>query len=402
MRFLLVAANNSLSHLAKALAAQQALVARGHEARIAVSRDRAPFLERLGEAHFILPDIQEADHAGLPTVAWFRKPERMVECIRAEVDLIGRYRPDRVLGVFRFTSKPAAELAAVPYDSLVCGCMLLECRDALGFVAGEVGAGQQLAYLEGFYRYAGAQSSKALRSLGLPAVRDVRELLSGERTLLWDFPEFLPLPARPGLQHVGPPFWRGWPYDPLDIETLRDDARPLAVVGFGTCIGCGAAVERVVRALLAAQYRVLFAAGGQKDLLAAVPADPAVTVCGFAPMHQILPHASLLVCHGGQLSVFEALRHSVPVVVMPFQPEQAHNGVCLERIGCGGRLVPPQPFLGDSLVFVRALERMTEDELGCRIRELTHGPEQGPRLEAARATIERYQRLDTLASVLAT
>jgi UDP-N-acetylglucosamine:LPS N-acetylglucosamine transferase len=78
---------------------------------------------------------------------------------------------------------------------------------------------------------------------------------------------------------------------------------------------------------------------------------------------QLLERASLLVCHGGQLSVFEALSQQIPVAVMPFQPEQAQNGVCLEQLGCGQRLVPGQSFLGRSEVYSEAFNQRSDKAL---------------------------------------
>jgi len=68
----------------------------------------------------------------------------------------------------------------------------------------------------------------------------------------------------------------------------------------------------------------------------------------------VLRHTDLLVCHGGQMTIFEALLRSVPVLVIPSQPEQAHNGLCVERIGCGLRLAPSIAFKGDTKTYVDA------------------------------------------------
>jgi len=80
-------------------------VQKGHEVILAVSGERSDFVKGLGIDHRVLPDIQEGDGAGYPTAEWFRDPARMEACIRAETALIKDCRPDRVLGVFRFTAR---------------------------------------------------------------------------------------------------------------------------------------------------------------------------------------------------------------------------------------------------------------------------------------------------------
>lgn len=401
MKYLLIPGNNSLSHVAKCLSIKESLALRGHEAFIAVSKKSALFLKNIGIDCHILPDIQESDDSGFPSVEWFRRPESIIGCINAEADLLEKIRPDRVLGVFRFTLKASAQIAGIPYDSLACGCMTPDSHDALGFAVGEDGINAQRIILNGFFGYAGARTSVALKTLGLDEISDIRFALKGERTFLWDFPEFMPLPQKPDVFHVGPISWHKWPNSDMDISTAFDCRRPLAVIAFGTSkVACAGTAERIIRILLGLGYNVLLAAGGQADLLKIMPQEPRLAICAFAPLHKIFPHTSLLVTHGGQMTVFEALANEIPVLVMPFQPEQAHNGVCLERIGCGSRLVPPQPFQGESKVYIDALGRMTDDEIMSIIGRLVNNPQTKTRLSEIKGVIGRYRGADKLASML--
>jgi UDP:flavonoid glycosyltransferase YjiC (YdhE family) len=400
-KYLLVPGNNSLSHVVKCLAIGEALALRGHKARVAVSRKHSIFLTGLAIEHLILPDIQETDESGFPSVEWFRQPRQIIDCINAEVALLKSYRPDRVLGVFRFTLKTSARISGVPYDSLVCGCMIPDSGEVLGFAAGEEGREIQQIILEGFYRYAGSKIGAALVAFGLPKSNgDIRHMLKGERTLLWDFPEFAPLPKNPGLHHVGPLAWHNWPYDIVDPAMLDDRERPLAVVAFGTCTVSLPAARRIIRVLIDLGYRVLMAAGGQSEFMNILPGEPHLTVYSYAPLNVILPHASLLVTHGGQMTVFEALLHEIPVIVMPFQPEQNHNGVCLERMGCGKRLVPSRPFQGNPGIYSEALEQMTDEEIACRINRLVQDPLVKSRLVEARQIVGRYNGAENAADLL--
>lgn len=402
MRFLLVPGNNSLSHLAKCLALESSLTSRGHRVVVAVSRKRAGFLEGRRVDYRILPDIQESDEAGFPTVAWFNRPKRIAECISSEVDLMKEIGADRVLGVFRFTLKASARLAGIPFDSLTCGCMLSRFPEVLGFAPGEAGSDLQRYYLDSFYRYAGAKTSLALRSFGLPAIGDIRSMLEGDRTFLWDFPEFAPLPDRSSAIHVGPVTWNGWPNAGHAPDRVPAGRRPLAVVTFGTCVMSVEIASRIMRILLDLGFEVLLAAGGQDELMNVMADESFVTTCRFAPLHSLFPHASLTVCHGGQLTIFEALSHRVPVVIMPFQPEQAHNAVCLKRLGCGDRLVPAQPFRGNPEVYLEAFRRRDDREIKSAIRALVDDPRTGEKLTAIREVLGKYDGTARLTSLLET
>ncbi|OIP36833.1 MAG: glycosyl transferase [Deltaproteobacteria bacterium CG2_30_66_27] len=402
MRFLLVPGNNSLSHVAKCLALESSLTSRGHRVVVAVSRKRAGFVEGRGVDTRILPDIQESDEAGFPTVAWFHRPKRIAECISSEVDLMKEIRPDRVLGVFRFTLKASARLAGIPFDSLSCGCMLPRYTEVLGFAPGEAGSELQRYYLDSFYRYAGAKTSLALRSFGLPAIGDIRSMLEGDRTFLWDFPEFAPLPDGATATHVGPISWNGWHDEGPDPGGVPVGRRPLAVVTFGTCMMSAEAASRILRILLDLGYEVVLAAGGQNELMNVMADEPRVTIRRFAPLRSLFSHASITVCHGGQLTVFEALSHRIPVLIMPFQPEQAHNAVCLKRLGCGDRLVPALPFRGNPEVYLEAFRRTEDREIQSVIRGLIEDPGTAGRLSAIRDVLGKYDGTATLTSLIET
>jgi UDP:flavonoid glycosyltransferase YjiC (YdhE family) len=400
MKFLLMPGNNSLSHVAKCLAIKEALVDRGHDALVAVSEKSSRFLQKQNIAHHVLPDIQENDGAGMPTVEWFRDHLGIIDCINAEVALLKEYKPDRVLGVFRFTVKASARIADIPYDSLTCGCMTPDSQEVLGFVDGERGRESQQIILNGFYRYAAIKTSMALASFGLDAVSDVRYMLKGERTFLWDIPEFFPLSRKPDIIYIGPITWNHWQYDRMDIGTIVDGNLPLAIIAFGTCMAQASSAKRIIKILLELGYKVLVAAGGQKEFLNIMPDDPRVIVHTFAPLHKLTPHASLLICHGGQMTVFEALQNKTPVIVMPFQPEQAHNGVCLERIGCGRRLVPPQLFQGNSGVYIDALNSMTDDKIKSAMTGLVNNLQRTKRLAEIKEALGQYKGAEKLAMML--
>jgi UDP:flavonoid glycosyltransferase YjiC (YdhE family) len=346
VRFLLSAAGNTLSHLAKCLALGEALAARGHEVHLAAAEWRSGFLRGLGVPHEVLPEPGDVDRAPAPTLAWFRAP-RFEACVRAEAELIRRIAPDRVLGVFRFTGALSARLAGAPYDALVCGCMTPACAETLGFAPGEPGEREQ-AQAVAFFRHAAAsRAAAALQRLGLHRVDDAWALLLGDRTFLWDMPEFQPLRPDPHLVHVGPIRWDGWPVDPGAAERLEALRPPVAVISFGTGGGHGAVAARLAEVLQRLGYSIALAAGGREHP-AWPAAGPRFAAFDFLPVDRALERASVVACHGGQGIAFEAMRRGLPLLVMPFQPEQSQNGRCLERLGCGIRLVHGTPILPDA------------------------------------------------------
>ena len=135
MRFLFIPGNNSLSHAAKCLAVRERLVSRGHNCLIAITQGNSHFLKDQGCEYVILPDIQEINGAGFPSISWFTDHQRIIECIKAEAALLNQYKPHRAIGVFRFTLKASARIAGISYDSLICGCMTPYSESVLGVQA---------------------------------------------------------------------------------------------------------------------------------------------------------------------------------------------------------------------------------------------------------------------------
>lgn len=402
MRFVFEPCNNTLSHLAKCLALREVMLTRGHDVFLAVSRARGPFLDRLGVEHLVLPDIQESDGNPSPTFAWFR-PARVETTVRAEVAMLRRLRPDRVLGVFRFTGALSAALAGVPYDSLVCGCITPACTETLGFAPGEPFERQQYEALRFFRQACVRRIGPLLDALGLPPANDLWQLLLGERTFLWDIPELQPLQPMAGLRHVGPIRWAGWPrphFDQAAFERLRD---PVAYVTFGTGGFRAERARRIVAALQRLGFSAAVGAGGPFDPRDWPASSPDFAIFELLPAEVALERARVMACHGGQGILFEAMRRAVPALVLPFQPEQMQNGRCVERLGCGLRLARSIAFpvetpaeAGDGFL------EMPLGRIAQKIEEFLDDPKTRRRCAEAAEIVRRYDGLASLASLLET
>lgn len=398
MKFLLLPGNNSLSHVAKCAALEAELSARGHSVFIAVASRYKRFLQDLAIPCTVLPDIQESDGGALPSINWFRSPGLLESCIQAEIDLFTTFRPDRVIGVFRFTSRVSAKVLDLPYGSVACGCMMPDVGEVLGFGPGEERGVDQEFYLDNFFRFAAKKMSHAMNRFGTGPVRDIRQLLVGDRTFLWDFPQFMPLPQVPGRFHVGPLAWERWPNACSPPDPFPKADYPIAVVSMGSGQACREVVVKAVRCLVACGYNVMLAYGENGNPADMLPGSTQVRCWRFAPLAKILCHADLMVCHGGQMTIFEALRHRVPVLVIPSQPEQAHNGLCVERIGCGRRLTPSVAFRGDQQVYADAFIGQPDTEIMETIAHVQSSSRIARMLMTAKEQLRRYDAPNMIAN----
>lgn len=400
MKVLLVPSNNSLSHVAKCAALEWELSNRGHCVLIAVSKKHVHFAKRLGLTYAVLPDIQETDDSALPSLAWFRSSGLLDTCIQAEIDLIKTYRPHRVVGVFRFTLKVSTAVVGIPYDAVSCGCMMPEVSEILGYGQGEAGETDQALYLNNFFKFAGKHMAAAMERHRIPPLWDIRDYLVGDRTHLWDFPQFMPLAKTDGRHHVGPISWKQWPDRGKPPEPFPNNGRQMAVISLGTRQAGRSVAKKTARCLMACGFNVLFACGGDTALMDILPEATRLRCWRFAPLENLLDHAKLLVCHGGQMTIFESLRHQVPVLVIPSHPEQAHNGVCVERIKCGARLTPPVAFKGDQQAYIDAYTQQADIHVIEKIMQVICDNRITEGLGQAQGDLQRYNAPVMMADLL--
>ncbi len=130
------------------------------------------------------------------------------------------------------------------------------------------------------------------------------------------------------------------PDDEAAAWLAEPDGRPLVVVSFGTFLSARSDVlARVAGALRKVEARVAIAIGTNRvEVIGPVPSDWLVRAS--LPQVALLKHASLLVTHGGNNSVTEALSHGVPLLVMPFSSDQFDGAAAIERHLAGVALDP--------------------------------------------------------------
>lgn len=121
----------------------------------------------------------------------------------------------------------------------------------------------------------------------------------------------------PNVRYVGPVF--AWPPAPPDwqLPWPDGDPRPLVLVSFSTMPGqtSAADLQHVLDAVASLDARVLVSTGAIPPGTLTAAANTALSA--FVPHQAVLPHASLMISHGGHGSVTAALAHGVSLVCVP-------------------------------------------------------------------------------------
>jgi UDP:flavonoid glycosyltransferase YjiC (YdhE family) len=177
---------------------------------------------------------------------------------------------------------------------------------------------------------------------GLNALRRKRGLVrryayeheEGDLSLLADIPEFNPageLPAH--VRYVGPLTWHNRLAPPACLSTL-DLAKPTAYFTVGS-----EGLDELVGHLgeLARQgIQIVVATGAASVGGTKVPEG--VFLEQYVNAAALLPHCDLVCCHGGNGTLYQALRYGLPCVVVATHAEQHYGGKRIAELGLGASL----------------------------------------------------------------
>jgi MGT family glycosyltransferase len=341
-----------------------------------------------------------ATRRGMVETLHFQSEARAIDLLwqpllvaRRTMGIVERVRPDAVVvDHLAFSATIGLRALGAPYADVVLGHpTALPVGDEVYGVPSAWPAGLRvdplaLADLRQGARRVSAAFSEAYRG-ALHALAPSSEPVddafrSHGRLVLYNYPADLHPPQRSALLPVRHAFLGSLvrdetPDDEASEWLARGDRRPLVVVSFGTFLSARADVlSRVAGALRRLDVRVAMAVGDQPPAsLGPLPVEWFVR--DRLPQVALLRHADLLVTHGGNNSVTEALTHGVPMVALPFSTDQFDAAAAIERHLVGLALDPnhaSRPLIAGS---VRGLVEKPPAQIArlCRRLRAVSGPE---------------------------
>ena len=182
-------------------------------------------------------------------------------------------------------------------------------------------------------RRVGANIEANAKKLGLPPRFAIEDCFSpllqlAQLSEALDFPrDELP----PSFHYTGP--WR----KPQSGKFVLPDAcgRPTAYASLGSLQGARVQLfRRIAQACHRAGVRLVIAHGGAgSGEFSSLPGDP--LVFDWVPQDQILEQVDMVISHGGMNTTLDALRHGLPMIVIPLTFEQPGTAARVERTGAG-------------------------------------------------------------------
>jgi UDP:flavonoid glycosyltransferase YjiC (YdhE family) len=117
---------------------------------------------------------------------------------------------------------------------------------------------------------------------------------------------------------------------------------------------------KVLVALREAGYQVLATTGGR---VRGVPRE--IFSCDYAPGSTLLRRSQAVICHGGSLTVYQAINEGVPVVGLPTFHDQETNMDRVKALGWGVEVGPVRWNAGQ---LVEAVRTVTRERIQSQVR----------------------------------
>lgn len=366
IKVLIVTEGNWLSHISRSLQIGRALRHQGHLIEFSCTGQFVPLIEK--EGFSVLPIYTKDPGKGL---ARARKSgssyddETVRTYVEAETKLIDERAPDVVVGDFRLPLSISTEICRVPYVSILNGYWTnyyTASHSAPSSMQIVSVLGQSVADLffpflrRMFLKIAAKPFNKERRRRGLAPIKNLFEVMqSNDLNLIVDIPSYTPqynLP--PHFHFVGPIVWEPNLPEPEWLKKL-DRARPIIYFTMGST-GFTDFFNVALDLFADAEFQVLFTGGGM-DLPEDRPAN--FFVEEYAPGLKIMEMSDLVVCHGGNGTIYQALSRGVPIVGIPTMHDQWFNMERVEDLGVGLKL-DKKKFMPSHLA--EAVEKILADQ----------------------------------------
>ncbi len=180
---------------------------------------------------------------------------------------------------------------------------------------------------------------------GLPPVRRIfRTWMNSPRRVLALFPEWFG-PRQPDwppqLEYVSFPLWDAAKTDTLDPELerfLQSGSAPVVATPGSANTQAAPFFAALAAALTQSGRRGLFLTGFPEQLPRELPGT--IVTRRYAPLARVLPHAAVLVHHGGVGTMAQAFAAGTPQLVMPMAFDQPDNAMRAQRLGAARFLTP--------------------------------------------------------------
>jgi MGT family glycosyltransferase len=361
-RRFLVAAFGDAGHAFPAIALARALRGRGHEVLVETWERWREAVESEGLGFTAAEEYKTFPPPDVGSGAW----RTAADAALALEPLMDDFQPDVVVSdILTLAPALAAERAGIRRATLIPHVYPVH-EPGMPFFAfglqpprtpiGRAVWRGALPVLESGLRRGRREMNETRAAVGLPPVERFHGGISQELALVATFPQ-LEYPRRwPPRVHVTGPMQFEIPYP--DIELPEGDG-PMVLVAPSTAQDPDLRLLRVALEALSDEAVRVVATTNRRGERPRLPVPANAVVVDWLSYSQVMPKASLVLCHGGPGTVARALSEGVPVLCCPHVGDMAENSARVAWAGVG--LMLPWRLLA-ATTLRRAIRRTLADD----------------------------------------
>jgi MGT family glycosyltransferase len=352
MKILALPYGNSIAHVSRLLEIAKILRGRGHEVIFA---SEGKYLDIVRHENFTVLELPDVSLEQITTAFRTRNFSLLygsaceIEAyVQAELALYRRVKPDLVLTDARRTALISTKLANLPHAAVANAhltnysqlpLLLPLWGNYVGYPLPQFLSSLlydlQLNIERRIHNRVLKELQAVQRKYGLKPSFAYQTEHARDLTLIADTPQFTPLKKSPqSFHYVGPITWQSSLAEPKFLEQFKSYPKRAYLV-----LGSGGFKEffNYLSIFRRSGFAIAIAAG---ELIHDAPAHlpENIFVEKYINADSLLPHCDVIICHGGNGTVYQALRHGVPIIAIPFHNEQDYNARRVQQLGLGKRL----------------------------------------------------------------
>ena len=349
MNILVLPYTHTLSHISRPLLVTKELKNRGHEVVFAGESPKIKFIQQGG---FTVVPLYEPDpdilfgniRRGKLKFVSDSEIERMIE---ADIALYREVKPDLVLTDGRFTAPISTHIAGLRHVAIV-NVSSTEYR-ALPYIPffewmPEWLIGRNTALWKTFdsinlklemlvFDNAMNIFKRLSKKYGIKKTVTATNCLTGKDiTLLADIPEYFPTKNLPSDYHyIGPLTWKSnlpkpswWPF--------HKKGKALVYITMGTT-GIKDFFQIIYDLIKKSDLKAVITTGGQIQNLSTIPDK--LIIEDYVDGDLMMEACDIVVCHGGNGTIYQALQHGKPIIGIPTIQDQRFNMRRVEALDVG-------------------------------------------------------------------
>ena len=326
---------NFLSHLLRCIEIAKTLRSRGEEVLFAASGIYENLLGHNGFKHYPVwtnEYHQTMDITRSSTYNYYKR-ERLNKCVKSEISVLKQIQPKVVVGDFRWTLRLSAEYCKVPYVAIINAVWTpyysfvksIPENLVLDKMLGNKLVNSNQPKIYELMMYERGKSFNRLREeLGITPLNNLNLEMCGEYNLVPDIPELFPTKNLPdNFEYIGPLFSKTGSLPVPEKPVLPSE--PYIYISIGST-----ATTKMIKIVFDAFKReaipVVMTTGKQKIDLD-VPSN--FYLFDYLSAKQAFKNALMIICHGGQGTLYQALSYGVPIIGIATLNDQQWN---LDRI----------------------------------------------------------------------